>query len=320
MSVALVAALAPFQALLDDPLVEEISINGAGPEKVFIDRAGQTDRSPVFIERPALDSLCDLIANFNRRDLNENHPILSGTLPGGERVELSIPPCTAEPAISIRCPRVRAMSLEDLAAAGCFTGTRLVRRQRTRQLAKVPGIERAAAEGDAVGLIRAIITSRRNFCVSGPTFSGKTTLLKAMCRAIPAEERVISLEETRELTFFQPNHVHMTAVDAKPGVTMLDLLRSAMRRRPDRLMLGETRGAEAYVFLNGANTGHPGSGTSIHADSNEDAVLRFVQCAMEFSEFIPFDRLRTLVEDYVDVFVHIKRVNGRRFVEEIQYL
>lgn len=325
MSVALIAALAPFRALLDDPLVEEISINGAGPEKVFVSRGGQVDRAPVFLDADALGSLCDLVSNANRKRLDMSTPVLSGVLPGGERVELSIPPCSPEPAMSIRCPRSRAMSLEDLAASGAFTGTRLVRRTRAREIPPIPGAERAAAEGDVVGLLRAIITGRRNFLVSGATFSGKTTLLKALCRSIPAAERVISLEETRELTFFQPNHVHLVTVDPVPGVSdsgvdMLALLRSAMRRCPDRLILGEIRGREAYAFLNGANTGHPGSGSSIHADSNDDAKLRFVQCAMEASEFIPFARLLELVENYVDVFIHIKRLNGRRFVEEIQWL
>jgi type IV secretion system protein VirB11 len=325
MSVALIAALAPFRALLDDPLVEEISVNGAGPEKVFVSRGGQVDRASVSLDADALGSLCDLVSNYNRKRLDMRSPVLSGVLPGGERVELSIPPCTPEAAISIRCPRSRAMSLDDLAAAGAFAGTRVVRRERSRQIAPIPGAERAAAEGDVVGLLRAIIAGHRNFLVSGATFSGKTTLLKALCRTIPAAERVISLEETRELTFFQPNHVHMVTVDAEPGVAetgvgMLALLRSAMRRCPDRLILGEIRGAEAYVFLNAANTGHPGSGASIHADSNEDAQLRFVQCAMEFSEFIPFDRLLTLVDDYVDVFIHIKRALGRRYVEEVLWL
>lgn len=325
MSEALLDALRPLRKYIDDPKVEEISINGVGKGKVFIERCGRSEAVDDGLDRDQLDGLCSLVANFNRKGLSFESPILSGVLPGGERIEIAIPPVSREPALSIRCPRAITYELAELANAGLFVGTKLTRRRRSRPVPILPDAEAAAAADDAVGLLRALVLGQRTMLVSGPTFSGKTTVLKALARFIPDDLRIVTMEDTSEVTLQQPNYLQLftAGTEAKPIATMPDLLRSSLRHKPRWVMLGEIRGKEAYTWLAAANTGHAGAAT-IHAASAEDAKLRLVQCAMEYSEFVPYERLMTLVEDYCDVFIHVhhdkNRPEGSRFVQEILWV
>jgi type IV secretion system protein VirB11 len=311
--------LAPLTGMLARPDVTDIYVNRPG--ELWVETLGGA------IERhdaPALDEatlarLARQIAALSHQGISREHPLLSATLPDGARVQVVGPPATRGPlALAIRKHVSPDLGLGDYVAAGAFAET------RGRDSLERSGADRALAAqlaaGDIAGMLAAAVRARRNILVSGGTSTGKTTFLNALLREIPAEERLILIEDTAELDARHDNVVGLLAARSALGeaqVTANDLVAAALRMRPDRIILGELRGDEAFAFLRAVNTGHPGSMTSVHADSAETAVEQIVLLALQAGTQLNRDDVRHYVRSTVDVFVHLDRTGGRRHVAEV---
>ena len=332
--------------------VEEIFVNRPG--ELFVKRGlGACER----FEAPSLTfdqcfDLVRLVANARDLRIGDETPLLTTALPRDPtyldsqlRFSAVVPPCV-EPGlvlIALRKQSIRDLSLADLAAKNLFKGTQLNEREtepevmadsmiesgpirqrrRKRHLRPVAGLHEAAKAGDVTTLLSLLVKGRRNIVVSGPTASGKTTVLNALVKEIPPSDRIITIEDAREVRTSLPNVGHLICPSTDQGVakiTARDLLRHTLRLSPTRILLSEIRGEEAYSFLESINTGHPGSLTSLHADSTADAKTRLAMAAARAYDGLRDDQMRTLVEEYVDVFVHIEPGANGRVVTEIEYL
>jgi len=311
--------LAPLTGMLARPDVTDIYVNRPG--ELWVETTGGA------IERhqaPALDDstlarLARQIAALSHQGISREHPLLSATLPDGARVQVVAPPATrGSLAIAIRKHVSPDLALGDYVAAGAFAETR----GRTG-MGRSDADQALAAQldaGDTAGMLAAAVKARKNILVSGGTSTGKTTFLNALLREIPAEERLILIEDTPELQTSHENLVGLLAARSALGeaqVTANDLLSASLRMRPDRIILGELRGDEAYAFLRAVNTGHPGSMTTVHADSAERAVEQIVLLALQAGTQLNRDDIRHYVRNTVDVFVQLERVAGRRRIAEV---
>jgi type IV secretion system protein VirB11 len=309
--------LAPLASLLARRDVTDLYVNRPG--EVWIETlGGATER----LDLPALDAaalrrLVEQVAAFSHQGISRTHPLLSATLPGGERVQAVAPPATRGAlALAIRRPVVADLSLDDLAAAGAFAPL-------TDARAAHP-VEAVLAElrdrGNIAGLLRAAVRGRRNILVSGGTSSGKTTFLDALLREVPPHERLITIEDVPELHPPHANHVGLVAVRGALGeaqVSADDLVTAALRMRPDRIILGELRGAEAFAFLRAINTGHPGSMATVHADSAAGAVEQIALLVSQSGTRLGRADVLDYVRGAINVFVQLGRVDGRRVVTEL---
>ena len=245
--------LGPLEPLLADPAISDILVNG--PAQTWIERRGKLERSPVrFDDEAHLRRVIDRIVSRIGRRVDEMSPMVDARLPDGSRVNAVIPPLAIDGAsLSIRRFGTEALTLQEL----------------VRLQALTPGM----AE-----LISALVQSRLNVLVSGGTGSGKTTLLNAMSASIPANERIITIEDAAELQLQQPHVVRLESrppnIEGEGEVSQRALLRNSLRMRPDRIILGEVRGAEVLDMLQAMNTGHDGSMTTLHANSPRDALTR----------------------------------------------
>lgn len=313
------AWLAPLADMLARPDVTDIYLNR--PSEVWLETlGGAVTREEV----PALDEstllrLARQIAALSHQGISREHPLLSATLPDGARVQIAIPPATrGHVAVAIRKHVAADMALEDYAEAGAFSDTRLgaldaqdaVRRE----------IEALLKGGDVTAALRLAVRSRRNILVSGGTSTGKTTFLNALLREVPAHERLILIEDTPELRVPHANMVGLIAARSMLGEATVradDLVAASLRMRPDRIILGELRGPEAFAFLRAVNTGHPGSMTTAHADSAERAVEQIVLLVLQAGTQLNRDDVRHYVRSTVDVYVQLVREGGRRRVAEV---
>jgi type IV secretion system protein VirB11 len=311
--------LEPLSAMLERPDVTDIYVNR--PHELWIETVGGA------IERhdaPGLDEstllrLARQIAALSHQGISREHPLLSATLPDGARVQVVAPPATrSNHAFAIRKHVEPDLSLSDYVATGALadtaTRTRLERKGADRKLHSL------LEAGDIAGLLKAAVTGRKNILISGGTSSGKTTFLNALIREIPAEERLIFIEDTPELTLRHPNAIGLLAARSALGeahVTANDLVAASLRMRPDRIILGELRGDEAFAFLRAVNTGHPGSMTTIHADSAEGAVEQLTLLVLQGGTRLGREDVHHHVRETVDVFVQLNRTAGRRHVSEV---
>ncbi len=311
--------LAPLAGMLARPDVTDIYVNRPG--ELWIETiGGAIERHEASaLDEATLARLARQIAALSNQGISREHPLLSATLPDGARVQVVGPPATRGPlALAIRKHVSPDLGLADYVSAGAFAET------RGRDSLKRSGADRALAAqlaaGDIAGMLAAAVRARRNILVSGGTSTGKTTFLNALLREIPPEERLILIEDTAELDARHDNVVGLLAARSTLGeaqVTANDLVAAALRMRPDRIILGELRGDEAFAFLRAVNTGHPGSMTSVHADSAETAVEQIVLLALQAGTQLNRDDVRHYVKSTVDVFVHLDRTGGRRRVAEV---
>lgn len=281
--------LGSLRHLLDDAEVTEICINEPGT--AFVERqSGWTHESLPFASFDWCMAIAKLVANFTRQRISANEPLLSATLPGGERIQVVLPPATLDRTVSItiRRPSNALWTLEELAKLRIFEPTRSVTAAPARQpdLGALSPEDRELtgflAKGQFVPFLRRAVQLRKNILLSGATGSGKTTVSKALILEVPAEDRLITIEDVRELSLRnQPNHVRLfysQGAQGQAGVTPGQLLASAKRQRPDRVFVSELRtGEEVYDYLVSVNTGHPGSITSVHADSAQMAFVALAQ-------------------------------------------
>ncbi|MEA2398240.1 MAG: pilus assembly protein CpaF [Thermoleophilaceae bacterium] len=295
--VRLATGLGPLEPLLADPGVDEVMVNGA--REVYVERAGRIERTGVSFGSDAdlLHAIERILAPLGRR-VDEASPLCDARLADGSRVNVVIPPLALSGAcLTIRKFRSRGFSLDDLVGNGTLPG--------------------ALAD-----FLAGCVAARAAVLVSGGTGSGKTTTLGALSGAIPDGERIVTIEDAAELRLRQRHVVRLESrpanVEGRGEVTIRALVRNALRMRPDRIVVGEVRGAEALDMLMALNTGHEGSLTTVHANSPEDALRRVETLALMAGVGLPHAAIREQVASALDVVVHQSRVaGGGRRVEAV---
>ncbi|MCU1340293.1 MAG: hypothetical protein JWO19_5874 [Bryobacterales bacterium] len=287
--------LKPIEHLILDESISEVMVNG--PDHIFIEKAGFLE--PVQGIHLGEKSLMVAVKNIARRlgdDISESKPILDSRLPDGSRVAAVIPPCSVNGVtLTIRKFNARLFGVEDLVQAGT--------------------LERWLANQ-----LEAYVLARKSILIAGATGSGKTSMLNVLGKFIPADERILLIEDTSEIHMGQDNLVRFEARQPQnglPGVTIRELLKAALRHRPDRIILGEIRGSEAFDLLQLLNTGHSGSLSTVHATSARQGLARFTSCVLQSGVDLPYRAIKTNIGDSLDVVVHLERRPGRRFVSEV---
>ena len=312
--------LRPFRPWLASPDVSEIALNGPG--EVWIERAGQfgMERHVVAVDRHHLIQLARQVASFTAQAVNEERPLLSATLPTGERIQFVLPPASLAGVLSIRKQVVCDLSLEAYAEQGALASVKVASGHSDVDL----GLRALLDAGQTFEFLRSAVRARKNLLLSGGTSSGKTTLLNALAKEIPAHERIVTIEDTRELRLPHANTVSLVASRGDQGdarVSVQDLLEASLRLRPDRILLGELRGAEAYTFLRAINTGHPGSLSTLHADSPARAFEQLALMVLQAGLGLGRAEILAYVRSVIDVVVQVSRTaEGRRVVSEVEFL
>ena len=308
--------LAPLAGFLGQDNLTDIYINRAG--EVWLERlGGSIERvdEPELTEQ-LLGRLARQIAAASAQGISREQPLLAATLPDGSRIQIAAPPATREGhAIAIRKHVAADLSLSDWEDADAFSEAKPVAApiNEDREFVALGGRDMRAALAEAV-------RSRRNILISGGTSTGKTTFLNALIKEIPEDERLILIEDTPELLVGQPNMVGLIAARgdlSEADISAEDLLIAALRMRPDRIILGELRGHEAFTFLRAVNTGHPGSMTTIHADTPKRAIEQLALLVLQTGSQLSREDVRHYVRESIDVFVQLERHGGKRRVAQV---
>jgi pilus assembly protein CpaF len=279
----------PLEMLLKDPTVSDILVNG--PYKVWVERRGKLEKTDVkFRDNQHLMQIIDRIVSKVGRRVDETSPMVDARLPDGSRVNAIIPPLALDgPTLSIRRFGTNPLKLEDLLSFKAFTP----------EMAMV---------------LEAAIKARLNIIISGGTGCGKTTLLNTLSAFIPGDERIITIEDAAELQLQQEHVVRLETrppnIEGKGAVTTRDLVRNALRMRPERIIIGECRGAEALDMLQAMNTGHAGSMTTLHANSPRDAQSRLETMIMMAGMELPLKAMRQQIASSVDIIIQANRLQG----------
>jgi pilus assembly protein CpaF len=288
---------APIRPFLDDPEVSEVMING--PEQIFIERRGRLELTAAYFESgDALGAALRNVAQYVGKHIDAQRPVLEGRLPDGSRIEAVLPPAApGGPHVAIRRFSTEALTIEKLLAWDALTA-------------------------DAAEALRVMIASKLNVLVAGGTGSGKTSLLNALSSFIPSTERVVTIEDSRELKLQQ---AHVVALEARPAdergkgqVTVRELFRATLRMRPDRIVVGEIRGGEALDLIQAMTSGHGGCLSTLHATYPRDTLTRLETMAMMSDLSMPLVALRVQLGSAVDVIVQTSRLaSGARKVTHI---
>jgi pilus assembly protein CpaF len=268
-----------------------------GSECVFIEHRGYVEQvQDVSLSPKSLEVAVKNIARRLGDDISQEKPILDSRLPDGSRVAAVIPPCSLNGVVlTIRKFNARNFGIEDLIRIGTIT----------EELAE---------------MLRTAVINRQNILISGGTGTGKTTLLNILANFIPDHERILIIEDTAEIQISAPNLVRFEARVAQnglPAVTIRELLKASLRHRPDRILLGEIRGAEAFDLLQLLNTGHSGTLSTVHANSALQAISRFTSCVLQSNVELPYRAIKSNIADSLNLLVHVERRPGRRFVSEV---
>ena len=294
---AQIVGLGPLQPLIEDPGVSEIMVNGAG--QVYVERSGRLQRTSVRFrdDREILELIERIVAPLGRR-IDESSPMVDARLRDGSRVNAIIPPLALRgPSLTIRKFPEHALTMDDLERMGSLSG-------------------------GMVELLRAAVRGRLNIVVSGGTASGKTTLLNSLSGFIPEGERIVTIEDAAELRLQQD---HVVSLETRPAnlegrgeVTIRQLVRNALRMRPDRIVVGEVRAGEALDMLQAMNTGHDGSLTTAHANAPRDVLSRIETMVLMAGFELPMRAIREQIASALDLIVHAQRMrDGSRRVTHI---
>ena len=289
--------LGPLEKLMRDPEISEIMVNG--PEDVYVEKEGRLQKVDLCLVDGArvLELVRRIIGPLNLR-LDETSPMVDARLPDGSRLNAVIPPLSLNgPTVTIRRFRERPFTVEELVEMGTLTH-------------------------EIASFLRKAVSARANIIISGGTSSGKTTLLNVLSSFIPEEERLITIEDAAELRI---EHAHVVSLESRPAniegrgkVTVRDLVRNALRMRPDRIIVGEVRGAEALDMLQAMNTGHPGSLSTAHANSPRDLLSRLETMVLMSDIDLDLSAIRRQIGSTLDLIVHTERkADGRRVLGRI---
>lgn len=317
--VYLAAYLAPLRDWLDRPDVTDIWVNRPG--EVWIETtSGATSRvAAPDLNDQALQRLARQIAAASHQGVSREQPLLSASLPDGARVQIIAPPATrGDLALAIRKHTLSDLSLNDLAASGALAAP-----TDTGRTDVEAALRSHLDAGNIEGFLRAAVKARKTIVLSGGTSSGKTTLLNALVKEIPPHERLVLIEDAPEIQLRHENAVGLIAARSETGEAQVDaedLLQASLRMRPDRILLGELRGREAFAFLRAVNTGHPGSITTVHADSPQGALDQIALLSLLAGVDLGWDTVRNYVRQVVDVVVQLNRVDGARRVTAVEML
>ena len=279
----------PLEVLLKDPTISDILVNG--PHKVYVERRGKLEKTDVkFRDNEHLLQIIDRIVSKVGRRVDETSPMVDARLPDGSRVNAIIPPLALDgPSMSIRRFGANPLKLEDLLNYKAFTP-------------------------EMAMLMEASIKARLNMLISGGTGCGKTTLLNTLSSFIPHDERVITIEDAAELQLQQDHVVRLETrpanIEGKGAITTRDLVKNALRMRPERIIVGECRGSEALDMLQAMNTGHSGSMTTLHANTPRDAQARLETMIMMAGMELPIKAMRQQISSAVDVIIQANRLQG----------
>ena len=287
--------LGVLEPLLADETITEIMVNG--PDDIYVERGGRLQRhDSTFATEDQLYQTIDRIVSQVNRRVDESSPMVDARLPSGERVNVIIPPLSlVGPVLTIR-RFPRPYTIEELTEKG--------------SLDEMSGL-----------LLASFVRARLNIVISGGTGTGKTTMLNALSAFVPDHERIVTIEDSAELQLQQGHVVKLESrpanIEGKGQVSIRDLVRNALRMRPDRIIVGEVRGAETLDMLQAMNTGHEGSLVTVHANSTDDAVYRLQTLASMSDVKLPFDTVRDQINNAVDAIVHLGRGpdGSRRIVE-----
>lgn len=318
---ALETYLAPLKRFFAQEGVSEISINR--PQELWIEVYGDMYREEIpEFDLDHLKALARLVAQSTSQKVSEESPLLSATLPDGYRIQVVFPPA-CEPgtiAMSIRKQVIVDFDLNKYEALGAFQAT-AVRHEENKIDAHLRELMDAGAVKE---FIVQAVKHKKNIIISGGTSTGKTTFMNAALKEIPPQERLITCEDAREIDLKHiPNRVHLIASKGGQGraqVTTQHLIEACLRLRPDRIIVGELRGAEAFSYLRAVNTGHPGSISTLHADSPDLAIEQLILMIMQAGLGITREQIKHYVETVIDVIIQLKRgEKGKRFVSEIYF-
>ena len=322
MSVAaLDSYLLPLKQILDREGVNEVSINQA--KEVWIEVKGDMVREelPTF-DLQHLKSLGRLVAQSTEQRLSEEEPLLSATLPNGYRIQIVFPPACEQKNVimSIRKPSALQWTLDDYDKMGMFESASVgeITDKNDLILAKLLKLNRIK------DFLHRAVLYKKNIIISGGTSTGKTTFTNAMIRAIPHEERLITVEDAREINLSShPNKVHLLGSKGGQGranVSTQDLIEACLRLRPERIIVGELRGAEAFSFLRAINTGHPGSISTLHADTPKMALEQLKMMVMQAGLGMTPTEITSYIKNVIDVIVQLKRgAKGKRYISEVYF-
>jgi len=288
----------PLEPLLKDPSVSDILVNSY--KRVYVERHGKLEVTDArFKDDAHLMRIIDKIVSSVGRRIDESSPMVDARLPDGSRVNAIIPPLALEgPSVSIRRFAVNPLELDDLIGSQTLTP----------EIAEV---------------LKGIVKARLNVIISGGTGSGKTTLLNVLSRFIPEEERIVTIEDAAELQLKQEHLVRLETrppnIEGKGEVVQRDLVRNSLRMRPDRIIVGEVRGKEAFDMLQAMNTGHDGSLTTVHANSARDALMRLETMVAMANLEIPSEFLRRYIASAINIVIQVSRmVDGKRKLVSVQ--
>jgi len=289
--------LRPILHLLEDPTISEVLVNG--PDDIYVEVRGRLQRAEGvhFSGLEELEAACTNVAQYSNKIYDAEHPRFDGRLPDGSRVHVIGPPVAPFLAMAIRKFQTESLGPKELVALGTLSA-------------------------EAMALLRATIQMKRNLLVSGGTGSGKTTLLTVLAGYIPSAERIVVMEDTKELQIDKPHVVQLEARLAddkgRGEVTIRDLLHSTLRLRPDRIIVGEVRGGEALDLLNTLNSGHGGTMTTLHANSAMAALSKLETLVLFAGEDLPIRAIRGQVASAVDMVIQVSRFpDGSRRIEQI---
>ncbi|WP_455465784.1 P-type DNA transfer ATPase VirB11 [Bartonella sp. B39] len=325
--------LKPISAFLKDSSLFEIVINR--PYQVMTEgiEGWKTVEVPT-LSFNELMGIAKVVASYSKQNISDKNPILSATLPGNERIQIVIPPAVEKDTVSmtIRKPSSQSFSLEDLANKDLFSLCEQVSftplneyQSRFNELKTTEyNLVTSYCNKDFVSFLNEAVKCQKNILISGKTGSGKTTLSKALISKIPNDERIITIEDTQELAVSQPNHVSMIYSKDGQGLASVgpkELLESALRMRPDRILLQELRDGTAFYYIRNVNSGHPGSITTVHAST---ALAAFEQMTLLVKESeggsdLERDDIRGLLISMIDIIIQCKRIEGKFKVTEIYY-
>jgi type IV secretion system protein VirB11 len=312
--------LAPLAPWLDRAEITDILVNRPG--EVWLDGPSGCERVDVpDVTDVMLQRLAQQIAAHSSQGVSREYPLLAATLPDGARVQVVAPPATrAHVALAIRKHVLPDLTLSDYEQAGAFASlSEASARERSQTDESLNALLEAGRLPD---FFSAAVKAGRNIVISGGTGTGKTTFMNALLKEIPGEARLIVIEDTPEVVLTHPNALGLVAVGSELGEARVgadELLRASLRMRPDRLMVGELRGPEAFTFLRAVNTGHPGSLTTVHADTPEGALEQIAFMTLQAGLTLTRADVIAYARSVIDVIVQLSRSEGMRRVSAVRF-